>query len=1246
MRRLLLILATLLVLTLIVVPGALIWSVVFTEPGLQFLVKHIPHQLADTRLEIVGIRGTIAGGLAVDRVEIDHPLVHLKFEGIVGRVALAPLVLQTIHVLDGSVRSALIEPKRRTKPATSHEPPVFLPRWLMIRVDEAQVVTATLVAYNGFRLRAANLQGSAVIRYKTIRFFEAEGRLGETQVSGIGLLRAHDPLGIEANGRLEWSPPGEPRWRVSGTARGDLDDLNVVAQATSPFRAEFTGKALDLTSHWHLVGQTLIEDFDLAAWGLAGPLGSIRGHLSVSGNIDGFNARGQLNPTGLHAGPFDTEFSGLYADNVLSLKNAEARHLASGTRATASGTVGVVPHGPRLDLTGSWSELRWPLVGREVAFRSPAGAFTLAGILPYQVHFTGSATTAELPVMPLDVTGTLDKDRFSFDPAEVDLFNGHAHLSGFLAWAPEKTWSVAGRVTGINPAALRADLPGKLNVTLALSGRGFESKGDLRASFSDLSGTLRGVPASGGGTLTHSGNTWGFSGVRVALGSATLTLDGRLNERMDLRFAFSAADLNVLSPGSRGRLKAGGTIAGTFEDPEIVATAHGSGIDYQGIKVETIDLDADFDPGDPERVSKIDLQVHGVSHGKRTLESAIFTLRGPPAAYNVHFNAAATGLAVDAHAKGSYARGLFAGVLSALNVNGSESLHLSLERPVEFSAALDHARIEWLCLSGSPGSACADGDWTEALWSGTLMVNEVPLETLTAGMTPAVDYRGTISLLAHMSGGAERPVQGTVRAELADAELLHKTASRKVEHTKIGSGTLNLTATPDEVTASALIGEGGIGTLRGNLALARTTPAWLDMPLTGELHMDTGEASLVSLYVPDIDRAQGHLKADVEVSGTLGAPVLAGLIKVSDGEIDVYQINLALRQLAVEARLSDAGVDFTGSARAGNGNVAVTGHLEWRELEPYGKFHLQGTNLRVADVPEAQIDASPDLDFTVEGKKIDVSGKVTLPYAKIQPKDITSAVRTSADEVIVGQEEEASTKRFEVTSTITLVLGDQVNFDSLGLTARLIGSLTIKSGYDALTRGTGELSVAEGKYTAYARKLDIQRGRLIFTGGPIDDPGIDLRAIKTFPDVTAGVNVRGTLLRPRISFFSDPPLPQSQIVSLILAGGSLESAQRSSAGPGGGAGSAALAQGGAILAQQLGSHVGVEDVSLESDIGNESSLVLGRYLSPRLYVSYGISLTQQLNTFKARYTLGDHWTVRIEMGQAYGADLVYAIEPK
>src|SRR3569833_269233 len=295
------------------------------------------------------------------------------------------------------------------------------------------------------------------------------------------------------------------------------------------------------------------------------------------------------------------------------------------------------------------------------------------------------------------------------------------------------------------------------------------------------------------------------------------------------------------------------------------------------------------------------------------------------------------------------------------------------------------------------------------------------------------------------------------------------------------------------------------------------------------------------------------------------------------------------------------------------------------------------------DVPEAQIDASPNLQFNITGRKIDVAGAVQVPYAKIVPADLTGAVHSSSDEVVVGQKQTDVSKRFEVTSTITLGLEDHVNIDTSGLTGRLTGTLTVRSGYDEATTAQGELNIEQGKYSAYARKLDIQRGRLIFSGGPVANPGLAIRAVKEIPDVIAGVNVRGTLLQPRMSFYSDPSLTQSQIASLILSGGSFESAQGGRQQSGG---NEMLAQGGALLAQQLGYRVGIEDVSLESDLTNETSLVLGRYLSPRLYVSYGIALTEQLNVLKLRYSLGDRWTIKTEVGQARGADLVYTIQKK
>ncbi|MGH8138897.1 MAG: translocation/assembly module TamB domain-containing protein [Steroidobacteraceae bacterium] len=1238
MRRLLLLIAASLILLAMAVPTAGIYYLTFTQSGFRFLVDRIPHKLGGVRIDVAEPSGTIAHGIRIGRLEIDHHLAHLRFEGIEARVELLPLLLQTVRTKDAYIRSAFVQVKRRTKPPIPGQP-LFLPRWLIVRAEHARIGSAVLTVPNGVRLEATNLSASGIARHRTIRFFQAGLQTGDTRIDGTGEMHAANPLQLDIDARISWTPAAQPAWAVAATAKGDLKRLALTAHTIAPFRSDFTGQALDLTGQWHWVGNATVHDFDLTAWGGSGVLGLLSGHLALKGNRDGFAARGPAVSAGLKAAVFDTEFEGAYANHLVWAKHFEITHRASHAQVTGGGSIGVVKNGPLLNLQGSWQDFRWPLTGRDVPFRSASGDFTLNGLWPYAVHMTGIATVRNLPPMPARVDGTLAKDRFSFNTAEVDVFDGTASVSGAVIWAPARSWSLSGRATGINPARLRADLPGKLDFALEAQGRGFDGNGDFSLEVRDLAGRLRGVPASGGGKLARIGAAWQFDNVRVGLGRANLALDGRVNQAFDLRFGLTAQDLSLLSPDSRGQLQASGTVRGTLQAPTIAATARGSGIHHDGMTLENFDAQIDFDPN-PQYESKVDAHLHNLTYQDRRLEDLTFRLNGKAANYAVRLDARALGLAATVRASGPFVNGAWQGQLNALTVTGTESLHLDLERPVGVVVSADAVRAEWMCLVGQPASLCADGQWSAKQWNATFTANEMPLSTFTAGLTQSVEYGGRINVLARLSGGGHDPPEGSVRLDLIDASLTHRLSSGRIEHTAIGSGIVTVDAGATSIHAEVGLESGDVGTIKGKFDARRNPDDWRKMPVKGELHAHTGQLGLITLYVPDIDRAAGHLDADMNIAGTLGTPLINGGLKISGGEIDYYQVNLGMRQVAFDARLTDNGVDFSGSTRIGSGIANAKGRLEWRNSLPYGKVRIDGANLRVVDVPEAQIDASPALEFNVNGRRIEVAGAVKVPFAKIVPKDLSGAVRSSSDEVIVGEQQTDPAKRFEVMSTVTLALGDHVSIDTTGLTGRLTGNVTVRSGYDAITSATGELSIEQGKYTAYARKLDIQRGRLIFTGGPVGNPGIDIRAVKEFPDVTAGVNVRGTLLQPRMSFFSDPSLTQSQIVSLILAGGSLETAQNRQAG----AGNELLAQGGAILAQQLGSRVGIEDVSLESDLTNETSLVLGRYLSPRLYVSYGIALTEQLNVLKLRYSLGNRWTVKTEVGQARGADLVYTIE--
>jgi translocation and assembly module TamB len=1249
MRRIILLCAALFVLIAIALPCAALYSVLFTESGLQFVVEHMPRRFGNVGVRVEDVSGTIASGARASLVEIDDEHVHLEIRGIYTRVLLEPLLWQTLRTPATTVDSVSVQVKR-TPPRPpgflgAHEPQ-FLPRWLTIEIGHATVGNVVVIAPDGARVTGSGITGAALLRHRDIRFYQADLQMGEVHFAVTGSLHASDPLQLAAKGQITWQPPGQPVWTVAANGAGDLDKLGITARILAPFQSDVSGEMLDLTHHWHWQGDANVQAFDLRAWHLGGALGIISGKLALSGAGQEFAAHGTLDPAGLEAGGFAVQFDGGYSRQVLTAHRIDITNLASGAHTLASGTIGI--RGPRLALQGTWRNFRWPLVGRSVPFRSSEGSFELTGIRPYDFHTKGQAQIAGLAPFPADVTGKLDANSVTVSRSSLDLWHGHADLHGDVTWAPVQRWAVSGHATGVDPGQLRSDLPGSVDFDVALSGEGFKGGDPISVGVAGLSGHLRGLEASGGGKLVHAGDTWTFQQVRVGLGRTRLALDGRIDRAADLRFAVTAEDLSLLSPGSRGHVEANGTIRGPIANPDIDATAHGADILFDGIALAGFDAKVDFDPTS-RRPSAIAAHLRELKFSRRSVRSVDFTLDGPASAATVHLDAQAPGLHLTAAASGAFNNGAFGGRLESLAVSGAESLRLHLEQPVTLQLSGTASSIDRLCLIGTPGNLCAEGSWTPNAWSTTLTASQLPLSTLTAGRTPAVEYLGNIDVGARLFSNGNLPTQGVLRIELHDAVLSRRLVSGRVEHTSIGSGVLTATANTDSIDAQASLTSGQIGTLEGTLKITRGARHWQDLPVAGELRAQTSKLDLISVYVPDIDRAAGNLSADAHIAGTVGEPQLSGTLGVTDGEVDLYQTNLRLRQIGLTAHLTDDGLAFDGTAQTGKGQVHAKGQLQWRDALPYGQLHLDGTNLRVVDIPEAQIDASPNLDFKVAAHEIDITGTVAVPYAKIVPKDYTGAVTASSDEVIVGQQSQNPADRFQVRTQITMTLGSNVNIDTMGLTGQLAGSITVRSGYDAITRASGQLFVQKGEYAAYARQLEIQRGRLIFTGGPIEDPGIELRAIKRYPDVTAGINVRGTLQHPRMSFFSDPSLPQSQIVSLILSGGgggsTLQMLQASSQqNQQATAANELLTQGGAILAQQLGSRIGLPDISLETDLNNETSLVLGKYLSPRLYVSYGVGITQQLNAIRLRYSLGDHWTIRTEAGQIRGADLVFSVE--
>jgi translocation and assembly module TamB len=1238
-------------LALVLLVAGAIYYVGWTSAGLQRLVALSSRRLGPVTLAISGARGTLHGGVHIDRLVVDHERVHIVARGVDGRIALLPLLWQTIRVAQLNIDTLQIHVLPYRARGGPPWRPHFLVGLLNIQAEKVTAAHAELVSPSGFSLAADQLRATGQVGAREIRVFDSSLRYAGFEVRSAGSVLAARPIGLRGETRLSLSAPGRPAWLANAQFEGNLDLLAISGVVLAPFNADFHGDARALSGAWHWQGRSQVRDLDLRAWQLGGALGRIGGTLQLGGDRGGFHAQGALEAPGLKAGPLAVDFAGSYAARVLQIAHLTLGHRASAARLSANGQVGILEGGPRLELSGQWQDLRWPLAAAAAAapLQSAAGNFSLRGLRPYAFETAGALQLPGLPSLQFRGAGRLAHDGLDLADAALTLGSGQARLHGELRWSPGARWSAAGTVRGLNIASLRPAVRGRLDFAVAAAGQGFGANRTLQAQISAISGNVRGQRASGQAAFALEGGDWLLQQVRLQLGATRLEADGRIGAHPDLQFAVDATDLALLRNGARGRLQVAGRFRGDAHRPLLRARLSGSELAFGTARLRSVDGTIDFDPQGSGHADA-SLQLDGLSLGERSLEHLGFSTAGTAAAHQFALQLQAAPFTVHAAGAASFSDGVWRAELGEFTADDAAAIHLALAAPAALVAALggEELHLEHFCLRGGQTQLCAALTRLPDHSELNLSASNVPLRALTAGLSSATDFDGQVSLAAQAEATGAAAWTGTLQGTLSDAGLRHRLSGGRVEAFKLGNGSLQAALGAAGLNASLLLDAGAAGSITGRITARNDGGAMGAWPMDGALQLQTHALGFIDSYVAQVDRVSGQLDANLTLGGRLAAPALNGELKLTGAEVDAYQINLALRELNFVARLNGPLLQLAGSAAAGaDGHAQFTGAIEWRDRLPYGELHLSGEDLRVINVPEARVQASPDVHMKFAGRRIDVTGTVTLPYARLErPDQLTNAVRASSDEVIVVPDRAPPREGFRVFSDLTLSLGERVTIDTFGLNGRLSGSLRAVTDDTGFSRGTGELQVEEGKYTAFGRKLDIERGRLQFRNGPLNDPAIDLRAVKKFPDITAGVNVRGTLRAPRMTFFSDPPVSQAQVVSLLIAGGSLESVQDTSdpAQRNNAARNNMLLQGSALLFQQFGGKVGLDDVSVESDLNNDTSLVLGRYLSPRLYVSYGISLAEAINTIKMRYTIGDHWTIKTEAGTARSADLVYTIE--
>lgn len=531
-------------------------------------------------------------------------------------------------------------------------------------------------------------------------------------------------------------------------------------------------------------------------------------------------------------------------------------------------------------------------------------------------------------------------------------------------------------------------------------------------------------------------------------------------------------------------------------------------------------------------------------------------------------------------------------------------------------------------------------------------LDEVKLEVFRAWYPEGVSLSGILSARSTGKLLPDRSLRLTAEANIARGLLIHRQKSGEI---RAELRTAKLTADwRDQALKGAMTLElADTGHLTGNFSLP--LPARLPTAMNREgtvsasLEGTVRENGILSALFPGmIQESKGELEVHLKVAETWQEPSFSGRLLLSQAGLYLPRAGVRLSDVKLNARLERDQITVESfSGRSGPGTIsgtAIVNLKNWR-LDRY-QGTIRGNRFQFFYLPELQLLGSPTLDFTGTMDKVTVRGSFLIPELTAAGSDASAPVPASEDVVIVdAPRKKERTLPLELDVKIKVVLGDKVLVRMAGIDARLAGAVDVTITDPNDIRGKGVISTAKGSYKAYGVNLDIEKGRIIFDGGPVTKPRLDILAVRTVKDVTAGVIVVGTIQRPVIRLYSEPAMSDSDIMGYLVLGQPLSGDQGQINAVMQAAGLLLSASQTAILNEQIISKFGIDSLGVEQDKSDitQSIVTVGKYLTPKLFISYGRSLFSSTTYLKARYTFSERWEVETWTGTESGLDLFYRI---
>ncbi len=936
-------------------------------------------------------------------------------------------------------------------------------------------------------------------------------------------------------------------------------------------------------------------------------------------------------------------FSGKYRDTTLTIEQLAVTAPKGEIQAQ-----GVVETTAKLefDIDAEW---HWNAPSSSII--SATGTLHLAGT-PQQYRFKANADLPSNKLSPvrLELNGSGDLSGLETQKMHASWLEGEWAGSGRLNWQPALSWNAELSGKKINPVLAWEKWPGG-KINLQLTGQGDSRKTEVELA--KLDGTVQNYPVTANGKFSFSEGILRVKNVRLNSGSTRLTASGAVGKKWNARWQLNAPELAHLWPDLNGKLDASGKVDGPRKQPRFRIQLQGDNVRWKQYLAEKMqgDLKFGFQKDDSWLIKA---EIDKIHIGKNRLSR--FTLGGNGTTRDHRFQLQldrdqSTRLRSDIRGK------LHKGIWRAVLENGRISIPKQLwnqQQSAELQLGKSVSLLSSWCWQYAASRLCIDGSKaTGDGWLADLSLQKFDLKWLRRWLPENdLSLTGLAEATAHLNyrNGAIDGSRVTLR--MHNGKVRYMAPDREHYDTLYRDIVLQIEKDAEGVAASLDANLLKTGAARGQWQLPGwqlADPVAATQPIAGELKVTLNKLDLLPLFAPEIHHPVGKIAGNLSFAGTFGAPQMEGMASLDNGSFMLPNLGLKLHKINLQAKTrQNRELVLQGSARSGSGMLAISGQINFTSLRKWHtRIKLKGKDIEVARIPEAKVIASSDLTVNIQPHKIQVSGYVEIPKAKIKLPEKQGLVPLSPDVVIVGGErtEQQQQKRWTIATTLSLKLGEKIEVRGHGFAGRITGRLAIIESPNRPAFAQGELEIHDGSYKIYGQKIDIDEGRLLYAASPLNNPGLQFRVVRKSRDVEAGMNVFGRLKKPELQLFSSPPMDDSDVLAYLLIGKPLREASSSEGTRLSQAANSLQLAGGTWLAKRLGKQLDIDEVSMESGTTDDNtSLVLGKYLSPRLYVQYLIGLTEGGNLLRTRYEISKHWLLESESGQQSGIDLLFTME--